>query len=834
MKGYSFAELVKLSEAAMPRAGGSFTGAIKVLDQNGFTVEASGYGQRNIISNGVGYIQAGKMDRDVALQKLWLSGWYGDGLRQMVFSMQDGVHPQVRQGGQYYNIFHKNNLPTITDVGAAPAGFGLGGNGATVPNQDCNDAVASGFYLINAATANTPGANPGPSGGKMIVTAWGSSNVSQLYFQHASSRMYTRYSIPVSGERAWSPWSEIFSETHVPTPAEVGAVALTGGTMTGSLYLRRPTDLPEGDIGFVIDGTKQSNLYWQKGGFNRWCLFTNANGTENLELNTYNDDGTYKGKPVWFNRETMEATFLKSPLVTSNQSTLANSLTRRDYVEAELAKKLSLTGGEMTGVLSMANTGKLTLGIAPLIGAANSVILRDFNNGNVVLSAGLSPTGVAGTLYLGYNGAMSDTAGYNTKDLRVEVPMNWKAVHSLVDGDGLLNSAKMQGPIRTEVDASNTHHTIIGGSDTVNRGRTIVAAGECGKHIYDNTSSSAEQVHIGGDDASGVNFHTGLQNGWGGNTHYKYWFNQGNLYTQGMPSGPQYRFYHTGYNPTASAVGAFPITGGTLNGALTTTGVVTSGKFFVSNPGVAVMEMLIPGKHANIVYTDAAGGNLRFSQSDGATSEVTPYANFHPTALTFYKQSNFASNISAEGFITSRSALRCDASRPMVEIHSPSKVAYAMYADSTDRALRFAQTDGAGTVTKHLALITTAGDMQTSGSVYTGNGASWLATDGMVCGPVWGGDSTIATWIRGNFHPLIRNAFEIGSHVFAAALPSTGVNAVDPGYIMSGTGLRPAGAAEYSENRDLALPGTWKAMGSYRGNTDDRWDDRTTLWMRIS
>ena len=39
-------------------------------------------------------------------------------------------------------------------------------------------------------------------------------------------------------------------------------------------------------------------------------------------------------------------------LVSGAQGTEANALTRRDYVDAELAKKLNLAGGTMTGNLT--------------------------------------------------------------------------------------------------------------------------------------------------------------------------------------------------------------------------------------------------------------------------------------------------------------------------------------------------------------------------------------------------------------------------------------------------------------------------------------------------
>lgn len=228
---------------------------------------------------------------------------------------------------------------------------------------------------------------------------------------------------------------------------------------------------------------------------------------------------------------------------------------------------LPITGGTVTGELKIGDT--IVIDNKFVKGTNNAIIMRDHGNGNVTLSAGLNASGVAGDLYLGYNGTASGTAGYNTRVIQVRSPMQWEAKHTLVNNAGQVNSESMYGPIRTEKDSGNVWHTIVGGTDTVNRGRTIIAGGECGKAIYDNTTSGGEQVHIGGDDTNGVNFYTGLQNGWGGSTHHRYWFNQGNLHTQPMSGGPSQKYYHTGNKPTPTELGVVNKAGDTSIGDLT-------------------------------------------------------------------------------------------------------------------------------------------------------------------------------------------------------------------------------------------------------------------------
>ncbi|MGL5013569.1 MAG: hypothetical protein ACRC6V_04655, partial [Bacteroidales bacterium] len=145
---------------------------------------------------------------------------------------------------------------------------------------------------------------------------------------------------------------------------------------------------------------------------------------------------------------------------------------------------LDKAGDTMTGDLKIGAT--LTIDNKFVKGANNAVVMRDHGNGNVTLSAGLNASGVAGDLYLGYNSAASGTAGYNTKTVRLQQPLTWAGSTTVINDQGV-NSEFMYGPIRTEKTAGNVYHTIVGGTDTVNRGRTIVAAGECGKAIYDNT-----------------------------------------------------------------------------------------------------------------------------------------------------------------------------------------------------------------------------------------------------------------------------------------------------------------------------------------------------------
>lgn len=267
----------------------------------------------------------------------------------------------------------------------------------------------------------------------------------------------------------------------------------------------------------------------------------------------------------------------------------------------ELYSTFNKPSPDAIGALNKAGdtmTGNLGLGSGSLIGNNNSVIVRDHNNGNVIMAGGLSPTGVAGDLYLGFNSAVSGTAGANTRNVRLESPMNWQNVTPIVDKDGI-NSEFFKGPIRTEKDSANILHTVVGGTDTLNRGRTIIAAGECGKKVYDNTASAQESVHIAGDGNDGVYIHTGLTD-WNSDTHKITKFQAGEIYVGKGTS----RVYHEGYKPNG-------ISASTSLGVVNLDDYQTPGVYHQSANGNAANGSNYPVPLAGSLVVYAAAGVIQ-------------------------------------------------------------------------------------------------------------------------------------------------------------------------------------------------------------------------------
>ncbi|AFQ97287.1 small distal tail fiber subunit [Aeromonas phage Aes508] len=118
----------------------------------------------------------------------------------------------------------------------------------------------------------------------------------------------------------------IYNEDFKPTAADVNALPITGGTLTGNLTAPA-----------VLVSSAQN---------------TSANA---LTRKDYVDSAIAAGDALQVSKsgDTMTGN-LTTPkvLVSGAQGTEINALTRRDYVDAELAKKLNLTGGTLTGNLT--------------------------------------------------------------------------------------------------------------------------------------------------------------------------------------------------------------------------------------------------------------------------------------------------------------------------------------------------------------------------------------------------------------------------------------------------------------------------------------------------
>lgn len=180
------------------------------------------YAQRMVLSGSQGYFQAGKKDRDINDQKMMFSGWFGTPLSQFRISMASGIQPQVYQGGVNYDILHRGNMPTPEDISAMAIY-------ERPRDDDCDNALMPGNYSIYGNTTNTP-YGIGPSGSTLLVTKWGGSSNSQIFFSYTADRVFIRR----RQNSIWMAWTELYTSAN---KQPVGGMGLGVGDAPNALTI---------------------------------------------------------------------------------------------------------------------------------------------------------------------------------------------------------------------------------------------------------------------------------------------------------------------------------------------------------------------------------------------------------------------------------------------------------------------------------------------------------------------------------------------------------------------------------------------------------------------
>ncbi len=149
-----------------------------------------------------------------------------------------------------------------------------------------------------------------------------------------------------------------------------------GDTMTGQLVVAQ-----SGNSSIAINSTtgNDSQLQFQNQGKLRWLIQKDAvaesgsNVGSDLNIFGYNDDGTFGGSVLKVRRSTRQVEFNTSPILNVAQSTAANSLTRRDFVEAQDALKVSKSGDTMSGALVITKSDNAII-LSPVAGTSSYIL----------------------------------------------------------------------------------------------------------------------------------------------------------------------------------------------------------------------------------------------------------------------------------------------------------------------------------------------------------------------------------------------------------------------------------------------------------------------------
>lgn len=94
---------------------------------------------------------------------------------------------------------------------------------------DLNTVTTSGFYRMGTDHVNAP---TNTNWSQLIVVHGGGDTIGQILIEYSANKMYVRSGNPtnVGGTGAWGDWVLMYSAKHKPTPDDVSAVSLNGGT----------------------------------------------------------------------------------------------------------------------------------------------------------------------------------------------------------------------------------------------------------------------------------------------------------------------------------------------------------------------------------------------------------------------------------------------------------------------------------------------------------------------------------------------------------------------------------------------------------------------------
>ncbi len=220
-----------LLDSYLPKAGGTLSGNLALTN--------SGANQRQIIfepADGGEHGVAGGYNM-LALSSYNVNGDYSTSRTLMVRNSLNAadirnaltLRDRANNTNTDYNIYHTGNKPTAADVAY------LGTNPITSTTDDTTAnwvALGTGYAWYSIADQ----LNNQPSQYGMLINIVKNPEVTQIWKSHASGAMYIR-----SGN--YSGWGESFAKVYdslrKPTAADVGALPLSGGTLTNNVTLSK-------------------------------------------------------------------------------------------------------------------------------------------------------------------------------------------------------------------------------------------------------------------------------------------------------------------------------------------------------------------------------------------------------------------------------------------------------------------------------------------------------------------------------------------------------------------------------------------------------------------
>lgn len=174
--------------------------------------------------------------RDTSIVKSGITIPY-DGSPTVSYFAVDGANQHAyigrkQPGGtiSWVRIYSEFNKPTASDTGALPVFT----NNLSVDLNTLGNMNSRGIYC-QGANANATAANHYPiqQAGSLYCTpsAYG---CQQMYVSYANRIFIRGLTGTYTGTGPWSEWVEMYGPNHKPTAGDVGALPITGGTVTGN------------------------------------------------------------------------------------------------------------------------------------------------------------------------------------------------------------------------------------------------------------------------------------------------------------------------------------------------------------------------------------------------------------------------------------------------------------------------------------------------------------------------------------------------------------------------------------------------------------------------
>lgn len=218
--------------------------------------------------------------------------------------------------------------------------------------------------------------------------------------------------------------------------------------------------------------------------------------------------------------------------------------------------------------------------------------------------------------------------------------------------------------------------------------------------------------------------------------------------TKGSFAGSKWNKVYTEQDkPSAADIGAVDKAGDALTGSLSFSATAGSAPLVLNRGAQVGVQFNVAPAVSRFLGVDVSG-TMRFGiNADYSQNWKVYHEGFKPTAAD-------VGALSLSGGVISNRVSVYGTTKPMVEYHVPSIVAFATYAESTDSTFRIGQSNGSGVVSKTLMSINGSGTLAVIGELWAGSGTGRLGATGLVSGSVWGGSVDIATWCRANFAPI--------------------------------------------------------------------------------